>query len=72
MANVMGYGTKILSSPTIALNGEKKEEYKTLPGIPDDQSAVAVLLIGHAKRGAASVSEATERNPYDDVISTIR
>ncbi|MCR5331809.1 MAG: hypothetical protein K6E62_11590 [Lachnospiraceae bacterium] len=27
-AQLLGYGTKIISSPTIALNGEKQAEYK--------------------------------------------
>ena len=71
MANVMGYGTKIISSPTMALNGEKKDEYRKLFNIPEDQSAVAVLLIGHTKEGADAVSNATERNPFDDVVSII-
>lgn len=35
-AQLLGYGTKILSSPTIALNGTKQTEYKELLGIPDD------------------------------------
>ena len=71
-ANLMGYGTKIISSPTIALNGEKKDEYKKLLDIPADKSAVAVLLIGHPKESADSVTGATERNPFDDVVSMIK
>jgi hypothetical protein len=71
MANVMGYGTKIISSPTIALNGDKKEEYKNLLEIPEDQSACVMLLIGHTDDTADSASGATERNAYEDVVSTI-
>lgn len=71
MANVMGYGTKIVSSPTIALNGEKKDEYKSILNIPDDQSAVAVLLVGHPADSIDTSSGATERNTYDDVVSLV-
>ena len=74
-AQLMGYGTKILSSPTMALNGEKKEDYKSLLGIPEDQSAVAVLLIG---KEDASVDEsvdgytgATARNPLDGLVTYV-
>ena len=71
MANLLGYGTKIISSPTMALNGEKKDEYRELLGIPEDMSATAVLLIGHTEGAVDSVSGATERNPFDDVVSLI-
>ena len=72
MANVMGYGTKILSSPTMALNGEKKDEYKELLKIPKDQSVVAVLLVGHTKEPVDSMTGATERNPFGEVAGFIR
>lgn len=48
-AQLMGYGTKIISSPTMALNGEKQDEYRELLGIPAEYSAVAVLLVGYSK-----------------------
>jgi hypothetical protein len=72
MANVLGYGTKIISSPTMALNGDNKDEYRKLLGIPEEQSAVAVLLIGHSSDGADSVTSATERNPFDEVVSFVK
>ena len=46
-AQLLGYGSKIISSPTIALNGEKQEEYREVLGIPEDYTAVAILLIGY-------------------------
>lgn len=51
-AKLLGYGGKILSSPTIVLNGDKKAEYRSLLGIPEDQSAAAVLLVGSEDRSA--------------------
>lgn len=75
-AQLLGYGSKIISSPTMALNGERQGEYKELLGIPEDMAAAAVLLIGHAD---TSVDEsidgytgATARNPMDDMVSFIK
>ena len=75
-AQLLGYGSKIISSPTIALNGEKQAEYRQLLGIPEDQSAAAILLIG---KEDVSVDEtmdgysgATERAPLDDVVTFVR
>lgn len=69
-ATVLGYGTKILSSTTIVLNGKEKEEYKNILGIPEDMSAVAVVLIGKPKTDA--VSGASSRKSKDEVITFIR
>lgn len=74
-AQLLGYGTKIISSPTMALNGEKQAEYRELLGIPEDQSAAAILLIG---REDTSVDEtvdgytgATERDPMDELVTFV-
>ena len=53
-AILLGYGTKIISSPTIVLNGENQDEYRELLGIPEDYSAVAVLLVGYADEDVAT------------------
>ena len=72
-AQLLGYGTKIISSPTIALNGEEQEAFRELLGIPDDQSAVAVLLIGKADTSsdADAVSAATTRKDTDEVVTKV-
>ena len=73
-AQLLGYGTKILSSPTIALNGERQEEYRQLLGIPEGYFAAAVLLVGYADLstdGADSVTGATERNPLDEQVTYV-
>ena len=74
-AQLMGYGTKILSSPTMALNGANQAEYKELLGIPENQAAAAVLLIG---KEDTSIDEsvdgytgATERNPMDETVTYV-
>ena len=73
-AQLLGYGTKILTSPTIALNGEKQEEYRQLLGIPEDYSAAAVLLVGYADTSAEETdgaTGATERNPLNEQVTYV-
>ena len=73
-AQLLGYGTKILTSPTIALNGEKQEEYRQLLGIPEDYSAAAVLLVGYADSSAEETdgaTGATERDPLDEQVTYV-
>ena len=73
-AQLLGYGTKILTSPTMALNGENKEEYKELLGIPENQKIVAVLLVGKAasaEENADAASSATTRNSFDEMVTII-
>ena len=75
-AQLLGYGTKIISSPTMALNGSKQAEYRELLGIPENQSAAAILLIG---REDTSINEtidgytgATVRNSFEEVVTYIK
>ncbi|MDO4552567.1 MAG: nitroreductase family protein [Bacillota bacterium] len=72
-AQLLGYGTKIISSPTIALNGEQQAEYRELLGIPEDQSVVAVLLVGYedtsVDESVDGYTGATERNALTDVVT---
>ncbi len=74
-AQLLGYGSKIISSPTSILNGDNQEEYQELLGIPDGYSAAAILLVG---REDSSVDEtmdgytsATTRNSQNDMITYI-
>ena len=74
-AQLLGYGTKIISSPTMALNGAKQAEYKELLGIPENQAAVAILLVGYedtaVDTSADGYTGATERNPLDEVVTFV-
>ena len=72
-AQLLGYGTKIISSPTIALNGEGQETFHELLGIQDDQSAVAVLLVGmvDTSLNADAVTAATTRKDVDEVVTKV-
>ena len=68
----MGYGTKILTSPTMALNGENADELRKLLNIPEGQRVAAVLLVGKAATGEENpdaTSSATTRNDFDEVVT---
>lgn len=72
-AVLLGYGTKIISSPTIVLNGPDKAEYQKLLDIPADMSVKAVILIGKsAEKKSDAISSATTRNPVSEVVSFIK
>lgn len=72
-AQLLGYGTKIISSPAITLNGEEQQTFRELLGIPDDQSAVAVLLVGMEDTAldTDAVTAATTRDPAEKVVTKV-
>lgn len=74
-AQLLGYGSKIISSPTMALNGEKQDEYREILGIPQDYSAVAVLLVGYEDTSVDETvdgyTSATQRNPMEDMVTYV-
>ena len=56
----LGYGVKIVSSPTMTLNGADHDALCEKMGIDQSLEAVAVLLIGHADTDAVSGATARE------------
>lgn len=72
-AQLLGYGTKIISSPTIALNGENQEYFRELLSIPDGQSAVAVLLVGteDTSLDVDAVTSATTRYSSEEIVTRV-
>ena len=74
-AQLLGYGTKIISSPTMVLNGSDQDTYRELLGIPQDYSAAAILLIGHedtsVDTNADGYTGATARNSAEQVVTYI-
>ncbi|MCD8225472.1 MAG: nitroreductase family protein [Clostridiales bacterium] len=74
-ALALGYGTKIISSPTIALNGDKQDAYREQLGIPADMEAVAVLLVGTkadtSSLGTDAITGPTTRNSFDSTVTYI-
>lgn len=59
----LGYGVKIVSSPTMTLNGANHDALCEKMGIDKSLQAVAVLLIGHADTDA--VTSATTRETLE-------
>lgn len=74
-AQLLGYGSKILTSPTMALNGAEADTYRELLGIPQEYSAAAVLLIGRedtsVDKNADGYTGATTRNPVEDLVTYV-
>ena len=70
-AQYLGYGTKFLAHPNIVLNGENKEYYKEVFDIPENHTAVAILLIGVPENSADAVSSASVREPFDEKVSFV-
>ena len=74
-AQLLGYGTKIISSPTLAVNGENQADYHEQLGIPEDQTAAAFLLIGMGDTSADGRVDAyagpTARNPLDEMVTYV-
>ena len=74
MAQLLGYGTKIETSPAAAIN-DNADTFNAKLSIPEGQKAMSIIKIGKVD---ASVDEsldgftaATERNPFDDVATIV-
>jgi len=74
-AQLLGYGTKIISSPVAVLNGENQEQYKELLEIPEDYFAVAILLVGYEDTSIDDSTDgytsATNRNTWDEMVTYV-
>ena len=74
-AQLLGYGTKIVTSPTMSLNGANQDTYRELLGIPEGYSAAVILLIGYedttVDTSADGYTGATSRNPAEDMVTYI-
>ena len=74
-AQLLGYGSRIVTSPTMALNGANQDAYRQLLGIPEDCSAAAILLIGAEDTSIDESTDgytgATARNPMDELVTYI-
>lgn len=69
-AQLLGYGTKIISSPKMVLN---QSTYLEMLGVPEDMSVVCVLLAGKTDTAEYDViSGATTRNPVDEIVTFVK
>ena len=67
----LGYGVKIVSSPTMSLNGQTHDALCEKLGVDPSMQAVAVLLIGRADSTVDAASGATTRESLDAKTSII-
>ena len=70
-ASSLGYGVKIVSSPTRTLNGENHDALCEKLGVDPSMQAVAVLLIGKADSSVDATSGATTREALETKTSII-
>lgn len=71
-ANALGYGTKIVSAPTMTLNGEKHDEICEKLGVDKAYEAVAVLLLGYTDTDVDGATGASVRSTMEEKVSFIR
>ena len=71
-ANALGYGTKIISSPTMSLNGENHDALCEKLGVDPSLSAVAVLLVGVADAEVDGATGATTRSAVEEKVSFVK
>lgn len=71
-ANALGYGTKIVSAPTMTLNGEKHDEICEKLGVDKAYTAVAVLLLGYTDTDVDGASGASVRSALEEKVSFIK
>ena len=67
----LGYGAKVISSPTITLNGEKHDQICEQLGVDPSMTAVAVLLVGKPDETVDGVSGASTRADFDSRVSIV-
>ena len=68
----LGYGTKIISSPTMVLNGENHDALCEKLGVDKAYTAVAVLLIGQPEVQPDSTTSASVRNAVEEKVSFVK
>ncbi len=70
-ASSLGYGVKIVSSPTMTLNGDSHDALCEKLGVDPSMQTVAVLLIGKKDESVDATSGATTREPMENKVSFV-
>jgi len=68
----LGYGVKIVSSPTMTLNGGNHDQLCELLGVDPSLKAVAVMLIGYPETATDGTTGATTRYDLTEKTSFIK
>ena len=71
-AKALGYGAKIVSSPTMQLNGANHDALCEMLGVDKAYTAVAVLLIGREAETVDATSSASVRSGVDEKVSFVQ
>ena len=71
-AKALGYGAKIISSPTMRLNGGDHDALCGKLGVDPSYSAVAVLLVGHEDASTDATSGASVRSDIGEKVSFVK
>lgn len=71
-ARALGYGAKIVSSPTMQLNGDDHDALCEKLGVDASYTAVAVLLIGTEDAAVDSATGASVRSGIEEKVSIVR
>ncbi|MCR5791003.1 MAG: hypothetical protein K6G83_14065 [Lachnospiraceae bacterium] len=67
----LGYGVKIISSPTMALNGDEHDSICEKLGVDESLKAVAVLIVGKADYSVDAMSHASTRSTLEEKTAII-
>ena len=70
-AKSLGYGAKIISSPTMQLNGNDHDALCEKLGVDKSYTAVAVLLIGREDESVDGTSGTSVRSAMDEKVSFV-
>ena len=71
-ANALGYGTKIISSPTMTLNGAQHDALCETLGVDKTYTALAVLLLGKPDAQLDATATASQRNTLEEKVSFVK
>ena len=71
-AKSLGYGAKLVSSPTLQLNGDDHDALCEKLGVDKSLTAVAVLLIGREAEGVDGASGASVRSAIEEKVSFVK
>ena len=71
-AKALGYGAKIVSSPTMQLNGANHDALCEKLGVDKAYSCVAVLLIGREAGAVDGATSASVRNSIEEKVSIVK
>lgn len=71
-AKALGYGVKIVSSPTMQLNGDDHDKLCGELGVDASYSAVAVLLVGREDTSVDGYTSASVRDGIEEKVSFVK